>query len=209
MWSTRTKVGWTVMTLGALVVILFSLRYFTFNSEVYVESQRAVYEAHVVGLMLHITGMVFALALGPFQFLRSLRNRHRSLHRTMGKVYIACALVGGLGGLYMSFYSIADIWSGVGFGLLAVGVLISTSQAYVSIRNRQIDEHREWMTRSFALILAAVTLRIYAPVLQIWVSEYTTFAIVGFLSWVPNILVAEWMIRRQRGRTRELALAPA
>lgn len=209
MWTITTKSLWTLMTVGAFLVLLFSARYFTFDSEVYVESQRAVYEAHVVGLMIHIGAMFIALALGPFQFLRSLRNRHLRLHRLTGKLYIAGALIGGVGGLYMSFFSIADAWSGIGFGLLAIGVLITTSRAYFSIREGKVQEHREWMTRSFALILAAVTLRIYIPILEgAGVSEYTSFAIVGWASWIPNLLLAEWMIRRQRRTGIEAAFRP-
>src|SRR5581483_6680061 len=111
--------------------------------------------------------------------------------------YVTGALIGASGGLYMSFFSIAGAWSGAGFGLLALGVLYTTGRAFVLAKNRRIEEHWEWMTRSFALILAAVTLRIYAPILQgAGISEYTTFAIVGWLSWVPNVFVAERMIRR-------------
>jgi uncharacterized membrane protein len=201
MWNIKAKAAWTLMALGALLVLLFSARYFTLDSEVYVESQRAVYEAHVVGLMIHISAMFVALALGPFQFLRSFRNRHLKLHRLTGKAYITGAMIGAVGGIYMSFYSIADAWSGVGFALLGIGVLITTGRAYFLIREGNVQEHREWMTRSFALILAAVTLRIYVPVLEgASMSEYNAFAIVGWASWLPNIIVAELLIRNQRGR---------
>ncbi|HLF79539.1 MAG TPA: DUF2306 domain-containing protein [Dehalococcoidia bacterium] len=186
------------MTLGAVLVVLMSLHYFAFNPNTYFESQRAVYEAHVVGLMLHISGMVLALALGPFQFLRSFRAKHLRLHRTTGKVYLVGATIGALGGLYMSFYSVAEVASGLGFGLLAIAVLIATTRAYLLIREGRVEEHREWMTRSFALILAAVTLRIYVPLLEIGLSEYDAFAVVAWLCWIPNLVVAQWLIRSQR-----------
>lgn len=43
--------------------------------------------------MVHIVGMLVAVVLGPFQFLRSLRDRRRSLHRLMGRLYIDGALI--------------------------------------------------------------------------------------------------------------------
>jgi len=53
------------------------------------------------------------------------------------------------------------------------------------------------MIRNFALTLAAVTLRIYMPVMLAvlhWPFP-RTYITVSWLSWVPNLLVAEWMIR--------------
>jgi uncharacterized membrane protein len=209
MWTTRTKFGWTLMTLGAALVVLTSLRYFTFNSEAYFETQRAVYESHVVGLMLHIGAMIVALTLGPLQFVRSLRNQRPGLHRTLGKIYLVGAVVGAFGGLYMSFHSLAGAESGVGFAFLAIAVLITATRAYQLIREGRVQEHREWMTRNYALILAAVALRIYVPLLEIGVSERDAFIIVSWACWVPNLLVAELMIRGGIRSHPEVKLARA
>jgi uncharacterized membrane protein len=73
--TTTARVGWWLMLAGAVLLVFVSSRYFTMDPAVYFPRQRAVYEANVLALMLHVGGMVFAAILGPFQFLRSLRAK--------------------------------------------------------------------------------------------------------------------------------------
>jgi hypothetical protein len=54
------------------------------------------------------------------------------------------------------------------------------------------------MTRSFALMLAAVTLRIFAMPLESVFGQDTGYYIVAWACWVPNIIVAELVIRARR-----------
>lgn len=53
------------------------------------------------------------------------------------------------------------------------------------------------MIRSFALTLAAITLRTYVLLLPIVLnlSAKDAYTLVSVLSWVPNLLVAETVIR--------------
>ena len=61
---------------------------------------------------------------------------------------------------------------------------------------RRIAEHRRWMIRSFALTFAAVTLRLYLPIFPLLgVSFLDGYRAVSFLSWVPNLIVAEIYLR--------------
>ncbi|MGB0203403.1 MAG: DUF2306 domain-containing protein, partial [Acholeplasmataceae bacterium] len=59
-----------------------------------------------------------------------------------------------------------------------------------------IEMYKIWIVRSFALTFAAVTLRIYMGIFFI-IFGYRQFdyfyATLGFLCWVPNIVVIEWM----------------
>jgi uncharacterized membrane protein len=201
-----SRVGWWLMLLGAVLVVLTSARYFTLNPAVYFPHQRAVYEAHSAALLLHLGGMAFALALGPFQFLRSLRARQPGLHRLIGRVYLLGALVGGLAGLEMASRAAYGPVSGIGFALLAVGVLVTGTIAFRRIREGRVQAHREWMTRNFALIFAAVTLRLYLPLLAAWFGEPAGYVVVAWLCWVPNLVVAEWLVRSRVRRTSEPAL---
>jgi len=54
------------------------------------------------------------------------------------------------------------------------------------------------MIRNFALSLAAVTLRVYMPLMLAgfhWPFRFT-YITVSWLCWIPNLLIAEWLIRR-------------
>jgi hypothetical protein len=93
----------------------------------------------------------------------------------------------------------------VGFGLLALLWLNATIQAYRSIRASDVTAHRRWMIRSFALTLAAVTLRIELPLqLAAGIPFHNAYQVVSWLCWVPNLVVAEWIVlRSERGRVLE------
>ncbi|MEA5446587.1 DUF2306 domain-containing protein [Gammaproteobacteria bacterium AB-CW1] len=56
-------------------------------------------------LIVHALAGSVALALGPFQFLSRLRNRHRRVHRASGWVYLLCILISGLTGLWLAFFT--------------------------------------------------------------------------------------------------------
>src|SRR5438552_3763738 len=75
--------------------------------------------------------------------------------------------------------------------------------AFVRIRSGNVQSHREWMTRSYALVFAAVTLRLYAPFLEGAFGEYNGYAIVAWACWVPNLAVAEWLVRSKLRRSPE------
>jgi uncharacterized membrane protein len=203
MWTTRTKIGWSLLLVGAVLMGLVAARYYTFDSSVYFPRQRDVYEAKTLGLMVHITGMMFAVLAGPFQFLRRLRERHFGFHRTLGKLYIAGAIVGGLGGLYMAQFSASGAVSDVGFSVLALGVLLTTTVAFMRIRGGDVQSHREWMTRSYALVFAAITLRLYLPLLEGALGEQDGYAVVAWACWLPNLAFAEWLIRSRLRRHPE------
>ena len=51
------------------------------------------------------------------------------------------------------------------------------------------------MIRSYALTLAAVTLRIYIPIGQLAGFAYEpAYQTIAWLCWVPNLVIAEWVI---------------
>jgi uncharacterized membrane protein (DUF2068 family) len=64
---------------------------------------------------------------------------------------------------------------------------------------RQFASHRRWMIRSWALTLAAVTMRIYIPLFEVAdLPEMPAYRAISFLCWVPNLLIAELMLLRER-----------
>ena len=75
----------------------------------------------------------------------------------------------------------------------------SAAIAWRRILGRDLGRHRAWMVRAFALILAAVTLRLQLPGL-FWIfsgDETPVFAVVAWTAWVPNLVAAEWILRRR------------
>lgn len=196
------KVGWSAMTLLALLMFFIASQYLTLNPEVYFEEQREVYISHIAGIIIHVIGAMLAIVIGPFQFLpQSITRRYLKLHRWLGKTYMIGVLLGGLGGLYMSFLAYGGLPAQVGFAVLAIAWLLSGYMAYKHIRKREIQLHRQWMIRNYALTFSGVTLRLWMAVFDLGGAEFVqAYILVAWLSWVPNLMVAEWMISRIRAK---------
>lgn len=146
-------------------------------------------------LFVHIAGAATALLVGPLQFVPRLRAR-RPLHRWIGRTYMIGCLIGGAGGLLAAFGSTAGPVATAGFGGLAAAWIIANVQGWRMARAMRFGEHRAWMIRSFALTFAAVTLRLYLPLIFLTgVSFVDGYRAISFLCWVPNLALAELYLR--------------
>lgn len=153
----------------------------------------------------HITLAPVALVLMPFQFWQGLRARRPQVHRWIGRAYGLCVLLAGVGGVLMAVGTEAGPVAAVGFGLLAVLWLGSTGYGIWLVRLGRIKDHQRWMVRSAALTFAAVTLRVYLPFLFMTLGHETGYTLVSWLCWVPNLVVAEWILLRPAPVSRALA----
>jgi uncharacterized membrane protein len=161
---------------------------------------RATFEAHRAGIYVHVFASSVALLFGPFQFRTRLRAARPELHRWMGRIYLGVGvLAGGLAGLYMATLAFGGPAARLGFGCLALAWLYTGLRAYASIRARDVAAHRRWMVRNFALTFAAVMLRLYLPgTLASGISMEAAYPVIAWLCWVPNLAVAEWLLRAPR-----------
>ena len=198
--SLKQKIGWLLLLLMAAFPVLVSSGYLTMNPENFFPQQRAVYVAHMAFLMTHIIASMLAILIGPFQYLPGIRKgRWLKVHRWLGRAYLLSILFGGLSGLYMAQFAYGGSTSRMGFGILAILWLHSGYRAYMHIRNKDLEAHRQWMIRNYALTFAGVMLRIWVPVSSAFGIDFTAaYIAIAWLCWVPNLLVAEWIIRRTR-----------
>lgn len=146
----------------------------------------------------HVFAASLALLIGPWQWLPDLRQRRPALHRWLGRLYLlGGVLAGGLSGLVLAFRAFGGPVAQTGFALLALVWLSTGWLAYRSVRRGDIATHRRWMLRNFALAFAAVTLRLYLPLgFMSGLPLAPAYAATAWLCWVPNLLWAEWRIRR-------------
>ncbi|WP_402463921.1 DUF2306 domain-containing protein [Isoptericola aurantiacus] len=171
-----------------------------------------------VAFSTHVAAGGLALLLSPWQLWPRLRHRHPGLHRRSGRVVVGAITIAGLAGLVLAPVNQAGLVGLLGFGLLAVLWLVTTWQGLRAIRAHDVARHRAWMVRAFALTFAGVTLRLWlglliggqalvaGEALDAQVAFDRAYAVVPFLSWVPNLLVAEWIVRRRAGA---VAVTPA
>jgi len=188
------------MAFLSIAIAGISARYFTFNPDLAAETLRARVVSRDPWFFLHIGAGVIALAIGPFQFSRLLRTRFLNLHRWLGRLYLIAVGAGGVAAFRIALESQGGLPTHYGFGMLALLWLFTTAMAYRRILQRDIQSHREWMIRSFALTFAAVTLRIYLPLFAgVFKLDFIqSFDTISWLCWVPNLLVAEVLVNRAR-----------
>ncbi|AGE76699.1 TPA: DUF2306 domain-containing protein [Bacillus thuringiensis] len=151
-------------------------------------------------LFIHITTSIVALVIGPFTLSTRFRERNINRHRIIGRIYMVGILLGGVSGLYLSFYATGGLVAKLGFGLLSVFWLTSAYQALHGVKNKKIKEHRNWMIRNYSLTFGAVTLRIWLPlfIVLFGIERFElSYAIIAWLAWVPNLIVAELFIRKR------------
>ena len=146
----------------------------------------------------HFLGGSIALVFGALQFNGFLRKRFINFHRWLGRGYLIAVLASGIAGLVMATSSAGGLITDLGFGLLAVFWIVTAIMAYVKIRAGDVESHRRWMVRNYALTYAAVSLRIYLP-LSLGVMQYDfndAYQVIAWACWVPNLLIAEFIFNR-------------
>jgi uncharacterized membrane protein len=195
--SIAQQILWASGALLCVAVALFSFRYLLDAGPVIDLIAANAYRAP--WLEVHVACAAAALAIGPFQFLRTVRRRWPRAHRVLGRTYVAGCLGGALSGLALALGSAAGPVATAGFGLLALVWLATTACAWRAAQRRAFDAHRAFMLRSFALTAAAVTLRIYVGALPLLdIAFVDAYRAISFLSWVPNLIVVELYLRARR-----------
>lgn len=158
-----------------------------------------------VPVVLHIVAGVIFSIVGAFQFIPSLRRGRRSWHRIAGCVLIPAGAVVALSALWMATFS--ELPPGDGPALLVIRWIFGTyllaalALAVRALLRRRYAEHGAWMTRAYALGVAAGTQAIVLIPGSILYgsSDETSRAVAMTLGWLINLAVAELVIRR-RGR---------
>lgn len=201
---------WWLLWLLVIPIAVYALRYAIVGERAFVPDLRASFSARPGSIFLHTLAGSTVLLGGLLQFNRGIRTRWPHVHRWIGRLYVLGALAVGGAGLYLAAYSAGGWVTHAGFGALALGVLFTTSMAYVYARRRDFRTHSRWMLRSYALFFAAVTLRIELPLLIALLHDFLpAYRIVAWSAWVPNAIWAEWYLRRRKAiaRTERVAFA--
>jgi hypothetical protein len=198
------RVGLSVLKIAVIILGVLltanTLTYLNFDSEYgFLKLKQEAIESgfYLPAYYSHVLVGGLILLVGFTQFNESWRRNWRRTHRYLGAFYVFGILFfAAPGGLVMSFFI------GRGPAVLSSFILqcalwfYCTAVAFKKIKQGRIDEHEEWMYRSFALTLAAVTLRVYIFGASFFIdlTQPTAYAVFAWLSWLPNIMVAQLMI---------------
>ncbi|MCW3085376.1 MAG: hypothetical protein JWP12_2742 [Bacteroidetes bacterium] len=197
--------SWLFIALGVfffLLMLKLTLPYFSFRYDVdFLLTKQSVLHVTVwrLAFYTHISSSLFVLLFGAFQFSKKLMFRFSKVHRLLGKIYVCLVLfVSAPSGLIMAFYANGGIAAKTSFAIISVLWWYFTFTAYRQILKRNFNKHLAYMFRSYALTLSAITLRTYVLLLPYFIHLHGVqmYTLVAWLSWVPNLIIAEFWIRR-------------
>lgn len=147
-------------------------------------------------ILIHAGAASTALILGFIQFSHTVRRRWPGVHRASGWLYVLGCLAGGASALVLSAGLSTGLVATSGFAVLGMLWLYTTVQGVRAAIARDFSRHRAWMIRAYALTFAAVTLRIYIPISQVFGIDFAlAYPCIAWLCWVPNMAMAEIYVR--------------
>lgn len=199
----RSIVGmapWAVMTGLALFLFGITVQYWSFRPDInfLLVKQDVVFNPiWRTVFYLHVLAGMLSIAIGPFQFLKKFRQGRMTLHRKLGKVYMAAILlIGAPTGLYMSLYAEGGWIASLGFLAMSLAWFYTTFMAVKKVREKDIQGHIRWMMRSYAVTFSAVMLRLWVPILSLglgWEHEFVVI-LTAWISWILNLFFVEFLI---------------
>ncbi|WP_318311859.1 DUF2306 domain-containing protein [Flagellimonas crocea] len=200
--SVRNKLAWIFFVSSAVGISLYPLAYLFASDDfgLLMGKPSEVLSNMVwkIAFYGHISFGGLALLTGWSQFMKKLRAKRLKMHRNLGKIYVASALISSFCGIYLGFFATGGMISSLGFISLGLIWAYTTFRAYTAIRNKDLSLHQGMMIYSYAACFAAVTLRVWLPFLTIVLGEFlVAYKIVAWLCWVPNMIFAHLWIRRK------------
>ncbi len=166
-----------------------------------------------IAFFIHVYASMWVLLAGFTQFSKRLQRNNPRLHRAMGYIYVTdVLLITGPAGLVMGFYANGGFFSRVAFVLLAALWIFFTLMALIKARQGDFKAHRNFMIRSYALTLSAITLRAWKYMItnayhldeSLVFPPMDVYRVVAWLGWGGNLLLAELLIRRHQRKSLHL-----
>jgi uncharacterized membrane protein len=203
----RSKYILRILALAALAFFSFLLLqlilpYTAMRSDVnFLQTKQNIY--HITywrnSFYIHVFTSIFVLIAGFTQFNPWLLRRYPRIHRMMGWVYVIIVLfISGPAAMIMAWHANGGLPARTSFILLAFFWILFTACAWYFVLRRDFLRHGAFMFRSYALTLSAITLRLYTYLsvyLPLHASPRDIYITTAWLSWVPNLIIAELLIR--------------
>jgi uncharacterized membrane protein len=165
-------------------------------------------------LLPHAIAGTCALILGPMQFSDRLRQRFIGVHRAVGRLYVTGVFIAAPLGVYIQYlneplgfarsFTIETVFQ-AGLWMLTTGI------AFAFILQGKVQQHRQWMTRSFGTgPLIFLEVRVIFNVFG--VSDPHSIEIVVWACTASSLFVADLVLQVQeilRTRPRTAKVRPA
>ncbi len=183
-------------------MLIITLQYIPYNTDVaFLRIKQDVIDIpfYKIAFFTHVYTAMFVLPAGLTQFSAYVRKNYNELHRITGWIYaFTVVILAGPSGFYMGVYANGGMISQIAFCILALLWIFFTAMAIVRAKQNNFKSHREYLIRSFALTLSAITLRAWKYILVFLFEPrpMDVYQLVAWLGWIPNLIIAEFLIHR-------------
>jgi hypothetical protein len=197
-----------VLALLAGVVLWFVVPRYHYFSDFSVESYSDYYWPRRGALIPHLLGGSIALTAGLVQIWLGLTRRTGVPHRLLGRIYGTGVLLASAGGIYLALTIPEHIAYSAGLVGLDAAWLTTTGMAIYAVRRRIIEQHRDWMLRSYTVTFAFVTFRLVDQWLHGWIKVPEDNVadgldtLMAWACWSIPLLIAEPLIQLRHMRRR-------
>ena len=194
--SRRGLVG--LLSVTGLVALVFTftagLPYFlstTYRSNLYADRR--------LWLLIHIATGAVALLAGPIQLWLGLAGRRVEVHRRLGFIYMGSVAVGTAAAFaLLGLRSNPQPGFSLGLAGLATAWITTTGMAFLAIRRGLVEQHKEWMIRSYVVTFAFVAFRVIIPALSAAGVSSDRGAIAAWACWAVPLLVTELILQGRK-----------
>ncbi len=186
------------------LMLLITIQYIPIDYDVAflkIKQTEIALDYYKVAFFSHVYTSIFVLIIGSFQFSTFVRNRFTQLHRSLGIIYVfLILLIASPSGFVMAIHANGGFYSKLSFIIQAVLWFVFTLKAVQYAKLKNWLKHENFMLRSYALTLSAISLRLFKWLIvnTLELPPMDTYKIVAWLGWTFNLLIIELYIRNKR-----------
>lgn len=165
---------------AASFTVVFAIPYYFGGGEAFDSYTKT---GRLTWLLAHISSAVIALLLGPIQLWMGMKGQTSQVHRTLGKLYVGAIAFSAMTAYYLAYTTQVNWIFGLGLAGLASAWIVTTTLAVLAIRYRKIEQHKEWMIRSYVVTFGFVFFRMFVGATEA-ADVGTAFERLTAASWI-------------------------
>lgn len=193
---------WTPVTLLSLLLIYNTIPYFSFSQDfIFIQERSLLFHNNLysASFYIHIAAGATCIGTSLIQFSSYILKKRRKVHVIAGRIYVFVVLaLAAPTGLYMSFFAKGSFYERALFLFMAMFWFFTTARGLSTALKKNFLSHKNWMIRSYAMAMTAVTFRIYHILFFLFDWDHLeNYEISLWISVLGNMFIAEWVIYRK------------
>lgn len=191
----------------SFLLLLITLQYVPYNTDVAflrIKQDVVIHDYYKVAFFTHVYTSIFLMFVGAIQFLLPMNRKTRQLHKWSGRMYAVIILFfSAPSGLIMSYHANGGWIAKTAFIVLSLLWMYFTAKSVLCAMQHQLEQHKMFAIRSFALTLSAISLRLFKFLIVFLfdLQSMDAYRIVAWLGWGFNLVVAEYLIYKYYKKT--------